>query len=101
MTQPSPDATPAGPLSPSWADLQVFLVLSRRLHFGRTAAALGISQAQVSRRIKTLEHTVGVPLLSRTTRTVELTADGERLRASLERVESVLKALIAETGVKG
>ena len=44
--------------------------------FGHAATQLGISPALVSRRIRALETQLGVTLLTRSTRTFELTAEG-------------------------
>lgn len=83
---------------PAWNDLQVFLVLARRLHFGRAAVELGVSQPHVSRRLKALEDALGVRLVYRTSRTVELTPEGERLRAELVALEDLLGDLAAQGG---
>ncbi|MEU7785712.1 LysR family transcriptional regulator [Amycolatopsis sp. NPDC049159] len=44
------------------------------MHFGRTAEWLHLSTAQVSQPIRKLERRIGVPLFTRTSRRVELTA---------------------------
>jgi DNA-binding transcriptional LysR family regulator len=56
--------------------LRSFIVLEQERHFGRAAHQLGISSPALSRQIQRLESQAGVPLLLRTTRTVELTAAG-------------------------
>jgi len=60
-------------------ELETFLTLAEELHFGRTAERLHVSTARVSQMIKKLERRVGVPLFSRTSRRVELSAVGRRL----------------------
>jgi DNA-binding transcriptional LysR family regulator len=66
-----------------------FLVLSEELHFGRTAAALGVTHARVSQTIRALEAGVGASLFERTSRRVRLTPLGvdleSQLGAALER----------------
>ena len=62
-------------------ELQIFLQLSTTLHFGRTAEQCYLSPSAVSRAIQRLEEEVGVPLLLRDNRGVELTPEGECFRA--------------------
>lgn len=87
-----PQLSPPGP---AWGDLQLFLVLARKLHFGRAAAELGVSQPHVSRRLRRLEEALGLRLVYRTSRTVELTQEGEKLKAELEALATVLDELVA------
>jgi DNA-binding transcriptional LysR family regulator len=54
--------------------------------FTDAAAILGVSQAAVSRSIAALESVLGVRVLRRTTRHVELTEVGERVTAQARRV---------------
>lgn len=87
-------------------DLEVFLTLAARLHFGRTADELRVSQARVSQTIKKMERRIGAPLFERTSRRVELTPIGRRLRDDLEpavrRVqESLDRAISTARGVAG
>lgn len=59
--------------------LRSFVVLADELHFGR-AARLYLSQPALSQTIEQLEDATGFRLVERTTRRVELTADGASLR---------------------
>lgn len=61
-------------------ELETFLVLAERLHFGRTGEQLRVSTAQVSKTIARLERQIGAALFDRTSRRVTLTPVGERLR---------------------
>lgn len=70
--------------------LVYFREVARRLHFRQAAEALAIAQPALSRAISQLEAAVGVPLLTRTRRGVELTAAGRLL---LERSEPILRSL--------
>ncbi|BAT59417.1 HTH-type transcriptional regulator GltC [Variibacter gotjawalensis] len=58
-------------------DLQIFLTLAQEKSFTRAAARCGLSQSAFSTRVSSLEHALGAKLFDRTTRRVELTADGE------------------------
>ncbi|MAK90702.1 MAG: LysR family transcriptional regulator [Oleibacter sp.] len=60
-------------------DLQVLLTVVREQSFAAAARQLGQSPAYVSKRIQTLESTLGCRLLQRSTRSLKLTADGERV----------------------
>ncbi|WP_232785690.1 helix-turn-helix domain-containing protein [Mycobacteroides chelonae] len=53
--------------------LQQFCVLAQEKHFGRAADRLYISQPSLSQAISRLEQSLGVTLLVRTSRAVELT----------------------------
>ncbi|WP_246258170.1 LysR family transcriptional regulator [Amycolatopsis anabasis] len=87
-------------------DLEIFLTLAAQLHFGRTADELHVSQARVSQTIKKLERQIGAPLFERTSRCVELTPIGRRLRDDLEPAvrriqEGIDRAVTAARGVGG
>jgi DNA-binding transcriptional LysR family regulator len=72
---------------PSLDDLSVFLAVSRGRGFRTAARWLGVSPSTVSETISRLEGRLGVPLLARTTRSVQLTEAG---RALAERPEPVM-----------
>lgn len=57
--------------------LRAFDALGKELHFGRAADGLQLTQPALTKIIKQLEDEVGVPLLVRTTRRVELTEAGK------------------------
>lgn len=72
-----------------------FREVARQLHFRKAAESLAIAQPALSRTIAQLETSLGVDLLNRTQRRVELTAAG---KAFLERIEPLLRALAAVPG---
>ncbi|MCN9241804.1 LysR substrate-binding domain-containing protein [Streptomyces sp. RY43-2] len=77
-------------LDPSTHQLRLLLVLAEELHFGRAAKRAFISQPAFSRQIRALEEHLGVALLERSTRQVELTKAG---RALLPQIRAVIDAL--------
>lgn len=66
-------------IDPTFQQLRVFREVARELHFGRAAAKLQMSQPPVTRHVKALEACIGVPLLKRTSRRVDLTQAGAKL----------------------
>ncbi|HEX7804084.1 MAG TPA: LysR family transcriptional regulator [Pseudoxanthomonas sp.] len=66
---------------------RVFIQVAEMGSFIKAAHALGLPRATVSAAIQQLESSVGTRLLHRTTRQVQLTADGIQL---LERIRSLL-----------
>jgi DNA-binding transcriptional LysR family regulator len=87
-------------------DIEIFLTLADELHFGRAAERLHVSTARVSQTIKKLERRIGAPLFERTSRRVELTPIGGRLRDGLRPAyaqiqDSIDRAMTAARGVVG
>lgn len=79
---------------PSLDDLSVFLAVSRGRGFRTAARWLGVSPSTVSETISRLEGRLGVPLLVRTTRSVQLTEAGRALAERLEPVMSEARAAL-------
>src|SRR5258708_38557981 len=70
--------------------LTIFVKVGERRSFVRAAAELGMGQSGVSNAINRLEDELGVELLARTTRSVNLTEDGA---AFLQRCRQILADL--------
>lgn len=64
-------------------NLNVLVSVVETGNFARAADALGLSPSGVSRAVSRLEERLGVRLLHRTTRSVTLTDEGERLYAQV------------------
>jgi DNA-binding transcriptional LysR family regulator len=84
--------------TPELRQLRHFVAVAERLHFGRAAAALHISQPPLSRSIRDLEARVGATLLARTRRRVELTPEGARFLEESRRVLAQLERAVLEVG---
>lgn len=72
--------------------VELFLAVARDSSFGAAAKRLGLSASAVSAGVRKLEQHLGVPLLTRTTRSVALTETGRRF---FERAEAALSELEA------
>ena len=58
--------------------LEFLLALAREKHFGRAAAACGVSQPTLSSSIRQLENVLGMPLVERGSRFIGFTPEGLR-----------------------
>ncbi len=76
--------------------LRVFQSVAQTRNFSRSGEAIGLTQPAVSRAIAELERDLGLRLLDRTTREVELTEAGRSLAARLDRALDELDATLAD-----
>jgi DNA-binding transcriptional LysR family regulator len=62
--------------------IRYFLSIAEEGSINRAASVLGVAQPALSRQVRLLEEELGVSLFNRTPRGVQLTEEGERLRAA-------------------
>ncbi|MCD4512021.1 LysR family transcriptional regulator [Brucella pseudogrignonensis] len=76
-------------------ELAAFMVVAEERNFTRAAKRLGVSQSALSQTVRTLESTLGLRLLTRTTRRVVPTEAGERLLRTIgPRIEEIRRELM-------
>ncbi len=79
-------------MNPSYRQLKAFLAAARYKNFTKAAQQLHITQAGLSAAIKELETQLGCRLLYRTTRLVDLTAEGLAFLHSAETAVAAMDA---------
>jgi len=81
--------------TPTIKQLQFFVALTERQHFGRAAEQCFVSQSAFSNAIKELETTLDAQLVDRTNRNVTITANGQQVavqaRLVLRDVDSLVE----------
>ncbi len=96
MTRRTPVRTPL-----ELRHLRYFQVLAEELHFGRAAEIACITQSALSQQISRLEAILGVALLTRSPRRVELTAAGKALSERLDDIFGGIDAALKATRAAG
>ena len=76
-----------------WNDLRSFLAIARTGSLQGAARTLAVNHSTVFRRLNALEARLGVRLFERSARGYALTAAGEQMLASAERVEDEILGL--------
>ncbi len=79
-------------------DLAAFAAVARAKSFTRAAAGLRLSTSALSHTIKQLEARLGIRLLQRNSRSVSVTAAGERLLETLEPALAAIGGALDELG---
>lgn len=75
-------------------DTAIFIAVVQQGGFSRAAKHLGVSNGLISRRIDQLESKLGVALLKRTTRQVQLTVEGELFWQHVLRIQQELTTAV-------
>src|SRR3984957_3604761 len=76
--------------------IDCFLAVATELHFGKAAERLHLAHSSVSEAIRSLEHEVGGRLFIRTSRRVQLTELGAKLRLGVEPAALMLRATLRD-----
>jgi DNA-binding transcriptional LysR family regulator len=75
---------------PSWDDFRFFLATSKAGSFSKAASQLGVTQPTISRRIESLEQSLGVRLFDRMPSGVTLTAQGQKILDTARYIEEAV-----------
>lgn len=82
----------------NWDDVRIFLAVARSGQILAASKRLGVNHATLSRRVTALEESLKTRLFVRRTNGCELTAEGEVLLTSAERMETEMLAAQANLG---
>ena len=83
---------------PSLESLRCFCAAAQQLNFRRAAGEVGLTPTAFSERIRRLEEELGCRLFSRSTRKVELTAQGAALLPAAEQALGSVQACVTAVG---
>jgi DNA-binding transcriptional LysR family regulator len=81
-----------------WNDVRYFLAVARRRTLARAAAALGVDQTTVGRRIASLEARLGVSLFTRSSGVFQPSRAGRSVLEAAERMEEAALELRSRAG---
>lgn len=103
---PQPHSTAASPLEVNRSgELEVFVLVAERGSFSAAARVLGVSPSAVSKIVARLEARLGVQLLLRSTRRLQLTPEGSQLhdggRRALAELNDAESAAAARSQPRG
>lgn len=76
--------------------VRYFVAVAEELHFGRAAARLYIAQPALSQAVRNLEESLGVALMNRTSRRVDLTPAGAALLAQAQELLPQFDEMVRE-----
>ena len=76
-------------------DTAIFAAVVQQGGFSHAARHLGLSNGMISRRIASLEADLGVTLLKRTTRQIQLTPEGEVFWQHAQRIQQEMDAAVS------
>lgn len=76
--------------SMEWSDIRIFLQVAREGTMVGATGVLRMDHSTISRRISRLEREAGVLLFERAGRRLSLTAEGDKLKGSAEKLESII-----------
>lgn len=76
--------------------LEYFLEVARQRSFSKAAATLHITQPSISKMIKSLEEDLGVPLIYRNAKQVELTDAGQAVQEQARQIVTLFQNLTVE-----
>lgn len=76
--------------------IKCFMILAQTLNFTKTAEQVFMTQQAVSRSIASLEQELGLQLFERSTRSVRLTPEGQKLAVFLGRTENEYELLLED-----
>lgn len=82
----------------NWNDLRAFLAVARTGRLTAASARVGADHTTVARRIAALEAGIGARLFDRSPAGYALTAHGERLMPTAEKIESLTLLAASEVG---
>ena len=82
--------------SPTLIKIRSFVAVAQNGRFRKAAESLNIAQPTLSAHVADLEAYLGVSLLSRTTRSIRLTAEGERFLGQMQKLLDDLDGAIAD-----
>lgn len=83
-------------IRPSLNALRAFEAAARLRSMSAAAGELAVTHGAISRHVKSLEDTLGLPLLQREARSVHATPEGARLAAELSSAFAVIESAVAQ-----